>query len=64
MDVELDKINKLFCEEKHKLPLVLQDVDFKKKQIEVSGKIIQVLKYKTNRYPIDNYYKYVTRIME
>lgn len=64
MDVELNKIRKLFSDEKDKLPLVLQDIDFKEKQNNISSKIIQIKKYRTTVYPISNYYKNVTRIVE
>lgn len=64
MDVELNKIRKLFSDEKDKLPLVLQDIDFKENQNNISSKIIQIKKYRTTVYPISNYYKNVTRIVE
>jgi len=62
MKEELNILNNLFEENKSNLPLVLQDISFKEKIINISGKSIEVSKYRTTIFPIDKYYKNVIRI--
>lgn len=64
MSEELNKIKKIFSENLNELPLVLHKVEIKEKQVIISGKIIEIPKLNTKIYPIDNYYKLVTRMIE
>jgi hypothetical protein len=46
------------------LPLVLQQINIRESKVDITGKCVQVTKLRTNLFPIDNYYKQVTRMIE
>ena len=62
MNKEFTAKKKIFKDNKSELPLVLQEINIIKKKIEISGKSLQILKYRTRFYPVDGYYKHVTRL--
>ena len=64
MNEELENLEKMFSENQEELPLVLHDTNIIEKKYEISGKSIEILRYRTTIYPLDKYYKHVTRISE
>jgi hypothetical protein len=64
MDKKALDIESKVKENKTFLPLVLQEINIKESNIEISGKCIYVSKFRTNLFPIDNFYKQVTRMLE
>jgi hypothetical protein len=54
----------LLKDKKHLLPLVLYNLEPMKKESEISGKIIEIEKYRSKKYPIGFYYKNVTKVIE
>lgn len=64
MKKNLKEIEDIFVGNKQFLPLVMQKIEVKKSNIDITGKCVEVTVFKTNLLPIDNYYKSVTRILE
>lgn len=64
MEEKKIEIKKKYLENAPDLPLVLQQVDIKESKSETTGKCVEVSQFRTSLFPIDNYYKQVTRMIE
>lgn len=64
MDENTLKIKNKIKENATFLPLVLQQINIKESKSDITGKCVQISKFRTNLFPIDNYYKQVTRMLE
>ncbi|SHI45531.1 hypothetical protein SAMN05444363_0633 [Flavobacterium terrae] len=62
MNEKIESLKEFLLERQNELPLVLHDTNVIEKKYEISGKSIQILKYRTSVYPLDKYYKHIIRI--
>ncbi len=62
MNKKIENLKEFLLEKQNELPLVLHDTNVIEKKYEISGKSIQILKYRTTIFPLDKHYKHIIRI--